>query len=71
MSSPMERIVGEPDAVAALKAMVQEHRDYLKFLLAEAKTNADHTTTFKAADGNHYKLHLDLAADRIEVKRAR
>jgi hypothetical protein len=66
----MERVVGDPEAIAALKTMVQEHRDYLKFLLAEAKTNANHTTTFKAADGTAYTLHLDLAADRIEVKRA-
>ena len=66
----MERVTGDPEAIAALKAMVHEHRDYLKFLLAEAQTNANHTTTFKAADGAHYTLHLDLAADRIEVKRA-
>jgi hypothetical protein len=66
----MERVTGEPDAVAALKAMVHEHRDYLKFLIAEAQTNANHTATFKAADGTHYTLHLDLVADRMEVKRA-
>jgi hypothetical protein len=65
----MERVIGDPDAIAALKAMVTEHRDYLKFLLAEAQTNADHTATFTGSDGTRYSLQLDLATGQIKVTR--
>jgi hypothetical protein len=65
----IDRVTGEPDGIAALRAMVHEHRDYLKFLLVEAQTNADHRATFKAPDGTQYALRLDVLTGAMEVTR--
>lgn len=64
-----DKVIGDPEGVAALKEMAKEHRDYLKFLVTEAQTNLDHNATFTAAD-KKWILHLDLATGQISVKPA-
>jgi hypothetical protein len=64
------RVIGDPSGVAALKALVDEHRDYLKFLIGEAQSNTDHRTAFKASDGSHWELVLHLDGGDLEVQRA-
>lgn len=63
------QVVGDPDGVAALKAMAAEHRDYLKFLLTEAKTATNHVAPFRAADGTPWEVVLHLESGDIEVRK--
>lgn len=63
------QVVGDPDGVAALKAMAAEHRDYLKFLLNEAKTATGNVATFRDADGTAWEVVLHLDSGDIEVRK--
>ena len=66
----MDKIGGDPAGIAALKALVAENRDYLRFLLGEAKTNVDHTAPFTGPDGVKYLLRADPVSGRLEISRA-
>lgn len=68
LSTPM-KLVGDPDGLAALKELVDGHRDYLKFLITEAQSNTDHATRFKANDGTHWELKLHLESGDLEVRK--
>lgn len=64
------RLVGDPDGIAALKTLVAQHREYIKFLLAEAGTNTDHAASFRGPDGSLWQIvHRPLTGE-IEVRRA-
>jgi hypothetical protein len=63
------RLVGDPDGIAALKQLVAEHRDYLKFLIAEARSASDHRAPFKAGD-DRWELLLKLDSGDLEIRRA-
>jgi hypothetical protein len=63
------RLIGDPDGIAALKAHVTEHRDYMKFLLTEAQSNTNHVAVFKAADGGHWELFLHVESGELEVRK--
>jgi hypothetical protein len=65
----MDRLTGDPEGIAALKALATEHRDFFKFLLAEVQSNLDHNAQFTAADGTKYVLHTD-STGHLTVKRA-
>jgi hypothetical protein len=54
---------GDPDAIAALKALKESNRDYLKFLLKEAQSNTDRLVTYKGPDGVNYKLEIEFSGD--------
>ena len=64
------RLVGDPDGIAALKELVAHHREYLKFLLAEAASNTDHAASFRGPDGTTWRLVHRPLTDEIEVRRA-
>ncbi len=63
----MEKISGDPQGIEVLKALVEENRDYMRFLLTEAQTNVDHAAPFSSRDGAKYLLKLDPASGRLEV----
>ena len=63
------KLIGDPDGIAALKALVAEHRDYMKFLLGEAQSNTNHAAVFKAADGAHWELFLHVESGDLEVRK--
>ena len=65
-------LTGDPKGLAALKAFQDGNREYLKFLLQEAKTVFEHHVDFKAADGAQFRLFYDVrtAALRVEPKPA-
>ena len=67
---PAMKLVGDP-RVAALKALVADHRDYLKFLITEAQSNTDHHAPFRANDGSKWELLVDPENGDLEVKKAR
>jgi hypothetical protein len=62
-------VVGDPEGVAALKAMAAEHRDYLKFLLNEAKSATGHAASFRAADGTRWEVVLRPESGDLEVRK--
>jgi len=63
------KLVGDPDGVNALKQLVGEHRDYLKFLITEAQSNTDHSAKFKGADGSHWLLVVHPESGDLEVRK--
>ena len=64
------KLVGDPEGHAALKELSQHNRDYLKFLIAEAGTNTNHTASFSGPDGTKWHLVVKPGAGELEVKRA-
>jgi hypothetical protein len=65
----MDKLTGDPEGIAALKALAGEHRDYFKFLLGEVQTNLDHNASFTTPNGTKYVLHMD-SAGKLTVKKA-
>lgn len=68
---PRMKLIGDPDGIAALKALVADHRDYLKFLISEAQSNTDHHAPFRGADQSRWELVLHPESGELEVVRAR
>lgn len=64
------RLVGDTEGIAALKQLVESHRDYLKFLLAEAGSNTDHAASFRGLDGVLWQLVHRPVTGELEVRRA-
>ena len=60
-------LIGNPEGIAALKAIKEKNRDYLKFLLGEIRSNTDLKTVFKAEDGHRYSVTLDAKAQTLTV----
>ena len=58
---------GDEGAIARLKELTQENKEFFKFLVAEARTNADLSATFTGKDGNKYRLKIHAAKNLIEV----
>ena len=64
-------INGDPDGIEELKKMQQERKDYLKYIITEAKTNTDLSTTFKGSDGEtKYKVTYDRQTGDLTVNKA-
>ena len=64
------KLEGDQDGIAALKALHARDKDYLKFLVGEARTNTDLKTTFKADDGRTFVLRVDPASGDLKVEPA-
>ena len=64
------KLVGDAEGIAALKELSQHNRDYLKFLIAEAGTNTDHTASFTGPDGTKWHLVVKPGSAELVVKRA-
>ncbi len=64
------RLVGNTDGIALLKDLVAGHREYLRFLLAEAASNTDHMASFRGPDGTRWQLVHRPLTDEVEVRRA-
>lgn len=60
-------LTGDPDGLAALKAMQEGNREYLKFLIQEARTVFEHHVDFKAAGGTQFRLHFDVKTGAFTV----
>lgn len=63
------RLIGDPDGIEALKVLVAEHRDYMKFLITEAQSNTNHAAAFKTADGVAWELFLHVDSGDLEVRK--
>lgn len=60
-------LLGDADGIAALKAMHAKDKGYLKFLVAEARSNIDMTARFTAEDGKKWRLAFDPASGNLTV----
>ena len=64
------KLIGDNDGMNELKKMQNERRDYLKYIITEAKTNTDLSTTFTGSDGVKYKLIYDRMNQQFNVVKA-
>ena len=62
-------LTGDADGLAALKSFQEGNRDYLKFLIQEARTVFEHQVDFKAADGALFRLHFDVQTGDFRVEK--
>lgn len=64
------KLSGDEEGIAELKKMQQERKDYLKYLITEAKTNTDLSTTFKNSEGTKkFRLSYDRKSGELTVKK--
>jgi hypothetical protein len=61
-------ISGLEQGVTALKALAEKDREYLKFLINEARSNTDLRTTFKGPDGTHFVLKIDPKSGDLVIE---
>lgn len=65
------KIDGDEEGIAVLKAIHAKDKEYLKMLIAEARTNSDHIASFKSDDGDkRYVLRLVPATGALVVEPA-
>ena len=62
------RLVGDPEGIAQLKALHAQNREYLKFLVGEAKSNTDLQAPFTGANGQRYVLRVDPRTGDLDVQ---
>jgi len=65
------KLTGDPDAIAALKALHTNNPGYMKALLEDVKTTTDHTTTFRDQAGMKYRLTLDHNTGELCLEKER
>lgn len=61
---------GDEKGLAELKKLSKDNKDFLRFLLSEAQTNADASASFKGEDGTEYILKVNTVKQTIEVQPA-
>ncbi len=64
------KLTGDAEGIAALKAIHAEDKEYMKFLVGEAKSATDLKAPFKTKDGRKFVLRLDLATGDLDVQPA-
>ena len=62
-------LTGDPEGLAALKSFQEGNRDYLKFLIQEARTVFEHQVDFKSPEGEQYRLRFDVKTGDFRVER--
>jgi hypothetical protein len=62
-------LTGDPHGLAALKAFQEGNREYLKFLIQEARTVFEHQVDFKSADGAQFRLLFDVKTGDFRVEK--
>ena len=62
------QLSGDADGLVALKALQEKNRDYLKFLITEAKTVFEHHVDFKAENGAQFRLKYDVKTGAFTVE---
>lgn len=61
-------LVGDPTGLEELKKIKEERKDFLKFLITEAKTSFTRSATFKGSDGRQWKLTFNGQRDELAVE---
>jgi hypothetical protein len=65
----VDKISGDDEGIATLRELVQQNKDFFRFLIEEAKTAVDQTASFAGKDGTKFVLKLDLATGQLTVLR--
>ena len=63
------QLTGDPAGLAVLKTFQEGNRDYLKFLIQEAKSVFEHHVDFKGADGAQFRLIFDVKTGGLRVEK--
>ena len=63
------QLTGDPEGLAVLKSFQESNRDYLKFLIQEAKSVFEHHVDFKGRDGAQFRLHFDVKTGGFRVEK--
>ena len=63
-------LVGDPTGLRELKRMKDERKDFLRFLITEAKTSFSRSAEFKGGDGRKWKLNYHGQRDELEIQPA-
>ena len=66
--SPAVDFAGDPDGIAALKALFARDKPYVKFLLNEAKSNTDFTARFSDEAGKKWAVVFDPRTSGLTLK---
>ncbi len=61
------KLAGDPAGLEELKKMNAERKDFLKFLITEAKTSLVRAAFFKGSDGSRWKLVYHGEKDELEI----
>lgn len=62
-------LTGDPAGLAVLKGFQEGNRDYLKFLIQEARSVFEHHVDFKGPDGAQFRLVFDVKTGGFRVDR--
>jgi hypothetical protein len=60
-------LTGDPDGLAVLKSFQEGKREYLKFLIQEARSVFEHHVDFKGPDGAQFRLTFDVRTGDFRV----
>lgn len=63
------QLVGDPEGLAALQEMKHSQREYLRFLIQEARTVFERRVDFKSSNGTAFRLTFVPAEGRLVVSR--
>ena len=61
------QLTGDEGGLAALKELQADNREYLKFLIQEAKTVFEHQVDFKSKAGEKFRLKFDAPTGAFTV----
>ena len=53
------KLQGDPDGIAALKALHEVDKEGVKFLLRDARTTTDRSAYFRGKDGRKFRMHIE------------
>ena len=62
-------MVGDEGGIAALQELKESNKDYLKFLIQEARTVFERRVDFKGKDGSAYRLTWEPAEQKLVVSK--
>jgi hypothetical protein len=62
-------LTGDPAGLAVLKSFQEANRDYLKFLIQEARSVFEHHADFKGSDGSQFRLIFDVKTGAFKVEK--
>ncbi|RME20547.1 MAG: hypothetical protein D6806_16160 [Deltaproteobacteria bacterium] len=63
-------LTGHPEGLEELKKIKEQRKDFLRFLITEAKTSFERRAEFKGSDGRKWFLYYDAQADQLRVEAA-
>ena len=63
-------LTGDPSGLEELRKIKEERKDFLRFLITEAKTSFSRSAEFKGADGRTWKITFDGQKDELQVSEA-